>query len=63
MEQAPGKHMNVFERYLSLWVAAGMTLGVVIGKVFPGIVAAVRDLQFDEGEPDQHPDCRADLAE
>jgi hypothetical protein len=41
--------MNVFERYLSLWVAACMALGVVIGKTLPGIVGAVRDLQFGEG--------------
>ena len=43
------KRMNVFERYLSLWVAACMALGVVIGKAFPGIVGTIRDLQFGEG--------------
>jgi ACR3 family arsenite transporter len=41
--------MNVFERYLSLWVAACMALGVAIGKTLPGIVGKVRDLQFGEG--------------
>jgi ACR3 family arsenite transporter len=41
--------MNVFERYLSLWVAACMVLGVVIGKAFPGITGTIRDLQFGEG--------------
>jgi len=45
----PVKRMNVFERYLSLWVAACMVLGVVIGKGSPGIVGAVRGLQFGEG--------------
>ena len=30
--------MNVFERYLSLWVAACMALGVAIGKALPGVV-------------------------
>ncbi len=48
MQQAPAKRMNVFERYLSLWVAACMALGVVIGKTLPGMVGAVRDLQFGE---------------
>ncbi len=49
MQQLPAKHLNVFERYLSLWVAACMALGVVIGKALPGMVGAVRDLQFGEG--------------
>ena len=49
MAQAPSKRMNVFERYLSLWVAACMVLGVVIGKTLPGVVGAVRDLEFGEG--------------
>lgn len=49
MAPAPSKGMNVFERYLSLWVTACMVLGVVIGKTFPGVVGAVRDLRFGEG--------------
>ena len=49
MGQGSGKRLNVFERYLSLWVAACMALGVAIGKAFPGLVRAVRDLQFGEG--------------
>ena len=49
MATAPTKGINVFERYLSLWVAACMALGVAIGKAFPGIVGTVRDLQFGEG--------------
>ena len=49
MEPAPVKRMNVFERYLSVWVAACMVLGVVIGKGLPGVVGTVRDLQFGEG--------------
>jgi ACR3 family arsenite transporter len=38
--------MNVFERYLTVWVAACMALGVLIGKVIPGLVGALRDLEF-----------------
>jgi ACR3 family arsenite transporter len=43
------KRMNVFERYLSLWVALCMVLGVLIGKSLPGLVEAVRALEFGEG--------------
>ena len=41
--------MNVFERYLSLWVAVCMVLGVALGKLFPGLVAALRDMEFGTG--------------
>jgi ACR3 family arsenite transporter len=41
--------MNIFERYLSLWVAACMVLGVVLGKVFPGFVGALRRMEFGSG--------------
>ncbi len=43
------KKMNVFEAYLSLWVAACMALGVGLGRLFPGAVAALRGLEFGEG--------------
>jgi ACR3 family arsenite transporter len=43
-----GKRMNVFERYLSLWVALCMVLGVAIGKLVPGLVGALRDLEFGD---------------
>ena len=43
------KQMNVFERYLSLWVALCMILGVGIGKAAPGLVAAVRAFEFGGG--------------
>jgi ACR3 family arsenite transporter len=41
--------MSVFERYLSLWVAACMALGVAIGKLVPGAVGFVRGLEFGQG--------------
>jgi len=41
--------MNVFERYLSLWVAACMVVGVAIGKLAPGLVGAMRDMEFGAG--------------
>ncbi|MFZ5786574.1 MAG: arsenic resistance protein, partial [Acidobacteriota bacterium] len=41
--------MNVFERYLTPWVGLCMVAGVLIGKVFPGLTAAARGLEFSEG--------------
>ncbi len=43
------KRMNIFERYLSVWVALCMVLGVGIGKLFPELVEAFRSLEFGEG--------------
>ena len=43
------KRMNVFERYLTLWVALCMLVGVVLGKAFPGLIAAVRGMEFGSG--------------
>ncbi len=47
--RASRKRMNVFERYLSVWVAACMVLGVGIGKLMPDAVAVIRGLEFGEG--------------
>jgi len=43
------KRLNVFERYLTLWVALCMVAGVTIGKVLPGLTGAIRGLEFGEG--------------
>jgi ACR3 family arsenite transporter len=43
------KRLNVFERYLTLWVALCMVVGVTIGKVLPGLTGAIRGLEFGEG--------------
>ena len=43
------KRLNVFKRYLSLWVALCMIVGVLLGKALPGFTAAVRRLEFGEG--------------
>ena len=44
-DSAP-KRLNIFERYLSIWVILCMGVGVVTGKVLPGFTDAVRRLQF-----------------
>jgi arsenite transporter len=43
------KRLNVFERYLTLWVALCMVTGVTIGKLFPALTGAIRGLEFGEG--------------
>jgi arsenite transporter len=43
------KRLAFFERYLSLWVAGCMALGVLLGKALPGIVTQVRRLEFGPG--------------
>jgi ACR3 family arsenite transporter len=46
---ANAKSMPLFERYLSLWVAGCMGLGILIGKAFPGLVAWLRSLELGQG--------------
>jgi len=43
------KKMSVFERYLSLWVAACMALGIAIGKLFPAFVDWLRSMELGDG--------------
>jgi ACR3 family arsenite transporter len=46
---ASPKRLNVFERYLSLWVGLCMVAGVVVGKASPGFTQALRGLEFGQG--------------
>ena len=41
--------MNVFERYLSLWVALCMAAGVVVGRLLPDSVRALQRIEFGTG--------------
>ncbi len=43
------KRLNVFERYLTLWVVLCMGAGVALGKLLPGFTDAIRRLEFGEG--------------
>src|SRR5436305_15251682 len=43
------KRLNAFERYVSLGVAVCMMAGISLGKLVPGLVATVRDIEFGRG--------------
>jgi ACR3 family arsenite transporter len=45
----PAKRLNLFERYLTLWVALCMIIGVALGKTMPGFVQSLRSLEFGRG--------------
>ena len=45
----PRKRLNVFERYLSLWVGLCMMAGVGLGLAAPGLMEDLRDLEFGAG--------------
>jgi ACR3 family arsenite transporter len=48
-EPGDTERLNVFERYLPLWVAASMVLGLVLGKMLPGLTGVLRGLDLGEG--------------
>ena len=43
------KQLNIFERWLSLWVALCMIVGVALGKLFPGLTGSLRRVEFGDG--------------
>jgi ACR3 family arsenite transporter len=47
--QSLTSQMNVFERYLTLWVIACMGLGILIGKSAPQIVTSLQGMEFGTG--------------
>jgi arsenite transporter len=40
---------GTFERYLSVWVALCMVMGIGIGKLLPEAVASIRGVEFGKG--------------
>jgi arsenite transporter len=46
---AAPKQLNLFERYLTVWVALCMVGGLALGRWAPGIVSAIRGLEFGRG--------------
>ncbi len=45
---AEPKRLNVFERWLSLWVALCMVVGVTLGRLFPNLTDVLRRLEFSD---------------
>ncbi len=43
------KRLNIFERYLSLWVGLCMLAGIALGKALPGLTDAFRRFEFGSG--------------
>ncbi len=43
------KRLNLFERYLTLWVGLCMIAGLALGKSMPALVRGLRDLEFGRG--------------
>ena len=43
------KRLNIFERYLSLWVGLCMVAGVALGMAAPGFLSGLRGLEFGKG--------------
>ncbi len=43
------KHLDFFERYLSVWVLACMGLGLALGTLAPDLTATLAALEFGEG--------------
>jgi arsenite transporter len=41
--------LGTFERYLSVWVALCMLVGIVIGKALPAAIAGLRGIEFGKG--------------
>ena len=46
---ASPKRLNLFERYLSLWVLICMGVGIALGKLLPDAVTSLSKLEFGEG--------------
>ena len=47
--QAPAKRLDVFARYLPLWVGLCMIAGVLVGRELPGVVAGLRRMELGSG--------------
>lgn len=45
----PSKRLNLFERYLTLWVGLCMIAGLALGRTMPGFVQGLRALEFGSG--------------
>ncbi len=46
--QSEAKRLSLFERYLSIWVAVCMAIGIFMGKQFPAVTDSLRKLEFGQ---------------
>jgi ACR3 family arsenite transporter len=44
--KAAPKRLNIFERFVSLWVGARMIVGVISGKLMPASIDSLRRMEF-----------------
>lgn len=51
MDAAPilEKQLNPFERYLTIWVALCMIVGILLGQAAPDLVQSLRAMEFGQG--------------
>jgi len=47
-DMAEAKRLNLFERYLTLWVGLCMVAGVLLGKAAPGLIQTLRAMEFGQ---------------
>ena len=47
--QSFGKWLNLFERYLTIWVALCMVTGLLLGRSAPNVIQWLRSWEFGEG--------------
>jgi len=47
--EGKAKSLNLFERYLTLWVVLCMAAGILLGRAFPEAVQSIRSLEFGKG--------------
>jgi ACR3 family arsenite transporter len=47
--KSPGSGLGLFERYLSVWVALCMGVGILLGKLAPDLIHGSRGLEFGKG--------------
>ncbi len=47
--QSSEKRLNLFERYLTLWVVLCMIAGVLLGRWAPSVVQGLRSMEFGKG--------------
>lgn len=49
LPQSEPKRLNLFERYLTVWVLVCMVVGVALGKFLPDVTATLSAMEFGEG--------------